>query len=77
MNKDRNNISMNKLAEIAAAWAKAKQVVVFTGAGMSTESGLPDFRSAQGLWKVHPESLATLEALKWQPDEFYFFSSGE
>ncbi|WP_312335069.1 NAD-dependent deacylase [Anaerospora hongkongensis] len=73
MNKDRNNVSMNKLAEIAAAWAKAKQVVVFTGAGMSTESGLPDFRSAQGLWKVRPESLATLEALKWQPDEFYFF----
>lgn len=73
MNKEGNNASLDKLAEIAAAWAKAKQVVVFTGAGMSTESGLPDFRSAQGLWKVRPESLATLEALKRQPDEFYFF----
>lgn len=77
MNKEGNNASLDKLAEIAAAWAKAKQVVVFTGAGMSTESGLPDFRSAQGLWKVRPESLATLEALKRQPDEFYFFTSGE
>lgn len=69
MNQDR----IDKLAEIAEAWAKAKNVVVFTGAGMSTESGLPDFRSAQGLWKVRPESLATIDALKRQPDEFYFF----
>ena len=62
-----------KINEIVKAWANAKNVVVFTGAGMSTESGLPDFRSARGLWKVRPESLATLQALKQQPDEFYFF----
>ncbi|MDX1359660.1 MAG: NAD-dependent protein deacylase [Clostridia bacterium] len=29
---------------------KAKNIVVFTGAGMSTESGIPDFRSAEGLY---------------------------
>ena len=40
---------------------------------MSTESGLPDFRSAQGMWKQRPESLATLDALARTPDEFYFF----
>ena len=59
--------------EIVKAWTNAKNIVVFTGAGMSTESGLPDFRSAQGLWKVRPESLATIKALLQQPDEFYFF----
>lgn len=33
-------------------WLKtSKYTVVFTGAGMSTESGLPDFRSSKGLWK--------------------------
>ena len=67
------DIEQDKVAEIAKAWIQAQNVVVFTGAGMSTESGLPDFRSVQGLWKTRPESLATLDALKQQPDEFYFF----
>lgn len=61
------------IRQIAAAWNKARRPVVFTGAGMSTESGLPDFRSARGLWKTRPESLATLDALRSMPDEFYFF----
>ena len=29
--------------------AQAKRIIVFTGAGVSTESGIPDFRSAGGL----------------------------
>ena len=61
------------IAEIARAWKTANTVVVFIGAGMSTESGLPDFRSKQGLWKQRPESLATMAALQQTPDEFYFF----
>ena len=58
---------------IASAWQTAATTVIFTGAGMSTESGLPDFRSKQGLWKQRPESLATMAALEQTPDEFYFF----
>lgn len=61
------------LDKVAAAWRQAAYPVVFTGAGMSTESGLPDFRSAQGLWRKRPESLATMEALRRDPAEFYFF----
>ena len=61
------------LDAIINAWTKAKNPVVFTGAGMSTESGLPDFRSAQGLWKTRPENLATLTALKNNPNDFYYF----
>jgi NAD-dependent deacetylase len=61
------------IQEIASAWSAAKTVVAFTGAGMSTESGLPDFRSAQGLWKQRPEFLATMTAMRQMPDEFYFF----
>ena len=61
------------IAEVASFWGNARTVVVFTGAGMSTESGLPDFRSAQGSGKQRPESLATRNALARTPDEFYFF----
>src|SRR4030066_861209 len=43
---------INKIAEMIAT---SKRIVVFTGAGISTESGIPDFRGPQGLWtKVDP-----------------------
>jgi NAD-dependent deacetylase len=43
---------INKVAEMIAASSRA---VVFTGAGISTESGIPDFRGPGGLWtKVDP-----------------------
>ena len=42
---------MNDPAGQVAEWALgASRTVVFTGAGMSTESGIPDFRSPGGVW---------------------------
>ena len=41
---------MNKLNEIIELIATSKKIVVLTGAGISTESGLPDFRSKNGFW---------------------------
>lgn len=48
----------------------ANTVLVLTGAGMSSESGVPTFRDAQdGLWqKYRPEDLATPEAFRRHPD---------
>ena len=55
--------------------ASARRVAVFSGAGISAESGVPTFRSAGGLWERHRlEEVATLDAFQRNPEfvwEFY------
>lgn len=47
----------------------AQWITVLTGAGISAESGVPTFRSADGLWaKYRPEELATMEAFLRDPE---------
>ncbi|MFF5294432.1 SIR2 family NAD-dependent protein deacylase [Paractinoplanes globisporus] len=55
--------------DVAELLRDAKRVVVFTGAGMSAESGVPTFRDAlTGLWsRFDPKSLATPEAFAADP----------
>ena len=43
-------------AEVAAWLRTARSVVALTGAGVSTESGIPDFRGPQGLWTRDPRA---------------------
>lgn len=51
------------------ALEQARHVIVFTGAGVSAESGVPTFRSAGGLWdKYDPQQLATYEAFSQDAD---------
>ncbi len=57
---------------------KAKELVInadkisaFTGAGISVDSGIPDFRSEGGLWKRYdPLEHATLESFMRDPTKF-------
>ena len=61
---------MDSLSEgIISQLAGARSLVVFTGAGMSAESGVPTFRDAQtGLWaQYEPADLATPEAFARDP----------
>lgn len=54
--------------------SQGKRIAVLSGAGMSTESGLPDFRSKDGLWRQYrPEELASVDALHHRPLLFYEF----
>jgi NAD-dependent deacetylase len=52
----------------------AERVVALTGAGISTASGIPDFRSAGGLWDgVDPMEVATLTVFRDEPERFWGF----
>src|SRR5690606_70876 len=60
---------------LAARLREAQSAIVLTGAGVSTESGIPDFRSAtSGLWERHdPMKVASIEGFRREPRAFYEF----
>src|SRR4030066_1139896 len=51
---------------------RSPKTIAFTGAGISVESGIPDFRSAEGLWqKYDPEEYAHIHAFYSDPDKVW------
>lgn len=61
---------MDDLITQAKAWVDAaERVVVLTGAGISTDSGIPDFRGPQGLWTKNPaaEKASRIEVYRDDP----------
>lgn len=61
-------INAQTLEAARALLARAENVCVLSGAGMSAESGVPTFRGEDGLWKNYrPETLATPQAFRRDP----------
>ena len=67
----------DKIKELQEIIDNAKQIVFFTGAGVSTDSGIPDFRSQDGLYYTKydypPESIIEIGFFNDNPQEFYRF----
>jgi NAD-dependent deacetylase len=64
-------MSAERLAELIRA---RQPCVALTGAGISTESGIPDFRSPTGIWAtVDPRELASLSAFRRDPERVWTF----
>jgi len=65
------------IAQLKQWIAESDNVVFFGGAGVSTESGIPDFRSVDGLyhqkWKYPPEEILSATFFSRHPDEYYRF----
>jgi NAD-dependent deacetylase len=63
-------LDQTELSEIAGWLRDARRVVALTGAGISTESGIPDFRGPNGIWTKDPaaEKTATLQHYMGDPD---------
>lgn len=65
---------MEKIQQLAEWLKQSKRAVVLTGAGMSTESGVPDFRSKDGWWRnIDPATVANTQALEQNYDLFHAF----
>ncbi len=69
---------MDESIRTLQSWiAESENIVFFGGAGVSTESGIPDFRSVDGLynqtWAYPPETILSHSFFERDPEEFYRF----
>lgn len=74
-------INQNDLDRVKRYVSESKNIVFFGGAGVSTDSGIPDFRSKDGLYnqqdirfdKYEPEYLLSATCLRKEPEVFFEF----
>lgn len=76
MNKTETKLE-EKIKNFQKIYDNSDSIVFFGGAGVSTESGIPDFRSQDGLysqqWKYPPETIISRSFFDANPVEFYRF----
>ncbi|KAL3510070.1 hypothetical protein ACH5RR_029471 [Cinchona calisaya] len=59
---DPPHVLQQKIEELMSIIEESKHLVVFTGAGISTSCGIPDFRGPKGIWTLQHEGKAVPEA---------------
>lgn len=64
----------DKIKDIIKKLKESKYCVAFTGAGISTESGIPDFRGRNGIYNYISEDVFSIEIFYKQPEIFYKFA---
>ena len=68
---------MDKISTLRSWIEESRRIVFFGGAGVSTESGIPDFRSVDGLYHQKfdypPETILSHSFFRSHPEEFYRF----
>ena len=68
---------MNKLEKLKQWIDESSRIVFFGGAGVSTESGIPDFRSVDGLYnqkfEFPPETIISHSFFERDPEYFFRF----
>ena len=66
----RDDAPDREVAHAAVLVARGRRVTVLSGAGVSTDSGIPDFRGPQGVWTRNPaaERLSSLQAYVSDPE---------
>ena len=71
---------MTDIERLKEAIKESNKIVIFSGAGLSTNSGIPDFRSADGLYNqetninIRPEEIISHTFFVNNPDYFFNFS---
>ncbi|MBT2679447.1 NAD-dependent protein deacylase [Bacillus sp. ISL-35] len=65
---------MDTIQSCSEIVANSKNIVVLTGAGISTESGIKDFRSRTGIYHHAPEYILSIDYFHEQPKSFYEFA---
>ncbi len=75
--KERQGVIMDQIAKLKEIVDNSDNIVFFGGAGVSTESGIPDFRSVDGLYNQKydypPETILSHSFYRSRPEEFFRF----